>query len=63
MGKEPAGKAVDTGATGSVPGWGISPGEGHDNPRQSFCLENLMDRGAWGLQSTRSQTAGHDLSN
>ena len=24
-----------------------SPGEGNSNPLQYFCLENLMDRGAW----------------
>ena len=46
MGKESACNVVDTGAVGSAPGWGISPGEGHDNPLQYFCLENLMDRGA-----------------
>ena len=34
--------------TGSVPGSGRSPGEGHSNPLQYSCLENLMDRGAWG---------------
>ena len=33
--------------TGSVPGWGRSPGEGHGNPLQFSCLENPMDRGAW----------------
>ena len=26
---------------------GRSPGEGHSNPFQYFCLENPMDRGAW----------------
>ena len=31
----------------SIPGLGRSPGEGHGNPLQSSCLENLMDRGAW----------------
>ena len=30
------------------PGSGRSPREGHDNPLQYSCLENLMDRGAWG---------------
>ena len=42
--------ACDTGATGdsvSTPGYGRSPGEGHDNPLQYACLENPMDRGAW----------------
>ena len=24
-----------------------SPGKGNGNPFQYFCLENLMDRGAW----------------
>ena len=28
-----------------------SPGEGNDNPLQSSCLENSMDRGACRLQS------------
>ena len=31
----------------SIPGLGRSPGEGHGNPLQSFCLDNLMDRRAW----------------
>ena len=30
---------------GSIPGLGISPGGGHDNPLQYPCLENPMDRG------------------
>ena len=29
------------------PGSGRSPGVGHGNPLQYFCLENPMDRGAW----------------
>ena len=40
--------------TGSIPGWGRFPGEGHSNPLQFSCLENPMDRGAGGLQSIRS---------
>ena len=32
---------------GSIPGSGRSPGEGNGNPLQHYCLENLMDRGAW----------------
>ena len=32
---------------GLIPGLGRSPGEGHDNPVQYFCLKNPMDRGAW----------------
>ena len=31
----------------SGPGWGRSPGGGHDSPLQYSCLENLIDRGAW----------------
>ena len=32
---------------GSIPGLGRSPGGGHGNPLQHFCLENPMDRVAW----------------
>ena len=32
---------------GSISGFRRSPGGGHDNPLQDFCLENPMDRGAW----------------
>ena len=31
---------------GSIPGLGISPGEGNGNPLQYSYLENSMDRGA-----------------
>ena len=34
--------------TGSIPRWGRSPGGGHGNPLQYSCLENSMNRGAWG---------------
>ena len=33
--------------TGTVPGSGRSPGGGHGNPAQYFCLENPIDREAW----------------
>ena len=33
--------------TGSIYGSGRSPGGGHGNPLQRYCLENTMDRGAW----------------
>ena len=39
--------ACNAGDLGSIPGLGRSPGGGHDNPFHCFCLENLMDRGAW----------------
>ena len=32
---------------GLIPGSGRSPGEGHGNPLQYSCLENLMNRGDW----------------
>ena len=43
-GKEPA---CNVGDLDSVPGLGRSPGEGHGNPLQYFCLENPMDGGSW----------------
>ena len=30
-----------------IPGLGRSPGVGHGNPLQYFCLDNPTDRGAW----------------
>ena len=36
----------NAGDTGSIPGWGRSPGEGNGYPLQYVCLENSMDRGA-----------------
>ena len=43
-GKESACNATDV---CSIPGSGISPGEGNGNLPQYSCLENSMDRGAW----------------
>ena len=37
----------NVGDPGLIPGLGRSPGEGNGNPLQYYCLENLMDRGAW----------------
>ena len=42
--KESAGNAGDT---GSIPGWGRSPGEGNGYPPKYSCLENSVERGAW----------------
>ena len=39
--------ACTVGDPGSIPGPGISPGEGNGNPFQYSCLGNPMDRGAW----------------
>ena len=45
--KNPPTNARDVRDSGSIPGWGRSPGGGHGNPLQYSCLENPMDRGAW----------------
>ena len=47
MVKNPPGNAGDIRDSGSILGWGRSPGGGHGDPLQYSCLENLMDRGAW----------------
>ena len=44
VGKE---SAYNAGDPGSIPGLGRSPGEGHGNPLQHYCLGNPMDRRAW----------------
>ena len=45
--KNPPANTGDIRDAGSIPGLGRSPGEGHDNPLQSSCLGNPMDRGTW----------------
>ena len=54
------GKESACSASGLIPGWGRSPGEGNSNPLQYSCLENPMDRGA--LQATVHGVTrvGHD---
>ena len=47
MKKSVKASAYNVGDLGSIPGLGISPGEGNGNPLQYSCLENLMDGGAW----------------
>ena len=47
MVKNPPANAGDIRDTGSVPGSGRSPGEGHGNPLQYSCLDDPMDRRAW----------------
>ena len=51
MVKNPPANAGDVRDTGSIPGSGRFPGEGHDNPLQYFCLEDPMDRKPGGLHS------------
>ena len=55
----PGGSAVknppaNAGAWGSIPGWGIFPGESNGNPLQYSYLGNTMDRGAWRANSPYS---------
>ena len=53
--------ACNAGDPGSIPGSGISPGEGNGNPLQYSCLENPMDRGAWWATVHGITGVGHDL--
>ena len=51
--------ACNVGDLGSVPRLGKSRGGGHGNPLQYYCLENSVNRGAWGAAFhgvTKSQT-------
>ena len=52
-GKESACNVRDT---GSIPGSGRSPGEGHSNPLQYSCLESSVAEEPGGLQSMGSQS-------
>ena len=45
--KNPPANVGDVRVVGSIPGSGRSPGGGHGNPLQYFCLKNPMDRGNW----------------
>ena len=38
-----------------------SPGGGHGNPFQCFCLENPMDRGAWQVTVHRVENSQTQL--
>ena len=66
----PGGSAVknlpaDARDTGSIPGWGRSPGGGNDNPLQYSCMKSSMERGAWQATVhgvTKSQTRLKGLS-
>ena len=54
----PFANAEDLGDAGLILGLGRSPGEGNGNPLQYSCLENSMDRGAWGATVHGSQRVG-----
>ena len=47
-GSEGKESACNAGDPGLIPGWGRSPGKANGCPLQYSCLENPMDRGAWG---------------
>ena len=47
VGKESTCNTGDAGDAGLIPGLRRSPGRGHDNPHQYYCLDNPMNRGAW----------------
>ena len=55
--------ACDAGDTSLIPRSGGSPGGGHGNPFQYFCLENPMDRGAWQVTVHRVTKSWTQLSN
>ena len=52
---------TNAGDVGSVPESGSSPGGGHNNPLQYFCLENPVDRGVGRPRSIGLQRVRHDL--
>ena len=56
--KNASGNVGDIRGAGSIPALGISPGEGNGNQLPYSCLENSMDRGAWGAIVHRV-TKGH----
>ena len=58
--KNPPANGGDIRDVGLIPGLGRCPGGGHGNLLQYSCLENSMDRGDCGLQSTGLQRVGHD---
>ena len=60
-GKKKKNPSVNAGDTGSIPGSGRSPGEGHGNPLQYSCLGNPMDRGAWQATVYRVPRVRHNL--
>ena len=59
--------ACNAGDTGSIPGWGGSPGEVNGNPLQYSCLENSLERGAQratihGVANRRTQLSNYTFS-
>ena len=58
--QNPLANVGDIRDVGSMPGSGISLGEGHGNPLQYSCLENPMDKGAWRASVDGVHRVGHD---
>ena len=46
---------AEVGDTDSISESGRPPGEGNGTPLQYSCVDNPVDRGAWGLHSVGSQ--------
>ena len=57
VGKE---SACNAGDLGSIPGLGRTPEEENGNPLQYSCVENPMDRGAWGATVHGVTRVGQD---
>ena len=56
--KNPPANAGGITDVGSISGSGRPPGGGHSHPLQYSCLENPMDRGAWGATVHRVAKSG-----
>ena len=61
--KNPSANVGDLRDMGSVLGLGRAPGEGHGNPLQYSCLENIRDRGGWWVTVHISANSWTQLSN
>ena len=62
-GKESTCNAGSTGDAGLTPGLGRSSGGGHGNPLRYSCLENPMEKEAWGTTVQRVTKDQTQLSN
>ena len=58
--KNPVANVRDIRDSGSIPGFGRSPGRGYGNPLQHSCLENPRTKEPSGLPSVGSHRVGHD---
>ena len=59
--KHPSSNAEDTRAVGSIPGLGISPGEGNGDPFQYSYLGIPMGRSSWQARIRGVVKVRHDL--